>query len=147
MKNKSSYINWNNKLERVPLVLETREGVSSRTAALSEQELCKRNDLVSEIEQFKTELAKWGINMKVLAEHSPTHVRARAEYKEIARLVAAQSEIVHTIRTNTDFPVKKVKYLTKSPQKTIERARIYIIAYIMVHTGNYKYLKEFIDRE
>jgi len=138
-----------NKVETVPLELETEDGVSSyaiaKASIKAHEEGTQHNDLVSEIEEFKQELAQWGITMDILSENSPKQARTRAIYKEIAMQAAADSEILRIVKTMHYFPVKKVKSLTKSPQKTIERARIYIIAHLIIHTGDYEYLKGYIN--
>jgi len=138
-----------NRVETVPLEVETDEGVISHSIAKASikahQETCQHNDLVSEIEEFKKELADWGLTMESLAENSPKQARTRAIYRELADLVVTNAEILHTVHTMRYLPIKKIKNLTKSPQKIIERARIYIIACLIIHMGDYEYLKGYIS--
>ena len=138
-----------NQVETVPLEVENDEGTSSyvidKASIKAHQEVNQYRDLVLEIEEFKQELAKWDITMEILAKNSPKQARTRALYRELVKLIISDVEILNIVQSMHYFPVKKIKELTKSPQKIIERARIYIIACLIIHSGDYEYLKEHID--
>jgi len=137
-----------NKVETVPLETEADEGVTSHliddASIKAHQKASQQRDLVLEIEEFKQELAEWGITMEMLAENSPKQAKTRAAYREIAKLVVMDDEILRIFQTMHYFPIKKVLNLTKSSPKIIERARIYIIACLIIHIGEYEYLKGYV---
>jgi len=101
--------------------------------------------LVEEIEQFQAELAEWGITMAVLVEQSPKHSELQKAYKRAVSEVLQDSDILQTIHIKRYFPVKAVAELTGFPQKKIERARRFILASIIIKSGDYDLLSEYVD--
>ena len=139
-----------NKAETIPLEYESdEEGVSSRplidASIEADKETSRRRDLVLEIEEFKEELSKWDLTMDILAKNSPKQAKTKVIYKDIVKRVAADKDIVRVIRDMRYFPIKKIMALTKLPLKTIERARIFTIASIIIYIGDYTYLKNYIE--
>lgn len=103
----------------------------------------KQEELVIEIDSYKQELAKWDITMDALVARSPKHAKLRATCRQIIEAAAADEEIMQIIWTKYYLPVKKISDLTKIPQKIIERARIFIIASLLIRAGDYEYLKNY----
>ena len=135
--------------ETVPLEEEYdgESGYSRQVAAASLRnydDSVRQRGLVLEIESFKQEIAEWGFSMDALVEHSPKQARTRTVYKEITGLIAADEEIMCTIRDKHYYPVKKISRLTKLPRKLVERARIYTIASLIIRSGDYDYLKSYV---
>ena len=108
------------------------------------QATLSRQDLVLEIDSFKLELSAWDLSMDLLVKHSPKHTKVQELYKRIVREVAENDEVIQTIQEKHYFPIKKVAELTKLPRKTIERARIFIIASIIIIQGDYDYLRHYV---
>jgi len=104
----------------------------------------RRARLAEEIEQFKAEIATWGITMETLTKGSPKHKELRKTYKEIISTVRNCPDILQTIYLKRYFPVKAIAKITGLPQKKLERARIYIIAALIIKAGDYEQLAEFI---
>ncbi|MCL1982237.1 MAG: hypothetical protein FWG53_03965 [Clostridiales bacterium] len=124
---------------------------SAQTAAVDEisvrafNEERRREMLVEEIEQFKSELSSWGITMESLASNSPKHQQLRKEYTQAVTKVQQSPDIVQTIRLKHYFPVKAVSEITGLPQKKLERARTFIIASIIIATGDYDLLSDYVN--
>lgn len=102
--------------------------------------------IAMEIEQFNNELDSWDITMDMLVKQSPKHKALRKIYNQAIHAAAADSEIMQTIQLKRYFPVKKVSELTGIPQKKLERGRIYILASIIIQTGDYEYLSDYIGK-
>lgn len=98
-----------------------------------------------EIEQFKDELAAWGISFDVLTRQSPAHKRLRQEYRAAVKSIAASREILDIIWKKKYFPISKVAEVTGLSYKKLERGRSYIIASLIIYTGGYDYLSEYIS--
>lgn len=99
-----------------------------------------------EIEQFNNELENWDITMDMLVKQSPKHKALRKIYNQAVHMAAADPDIMQTIQVKRYFPVKKVSELTGIPQKKLERGRIYILASIIIQTGDFEYLSDYIGK-
>ena len=104
----------------------------------------RRELLAEEIEQFISEAETWGITLDALVKGSPKHKELRHTYKEILSKVAESPEILHTIHVKRYFPIKAISKMTGLPQKKLERARIYILASLIIKTGDYELLSDYI---
>jgi len=104
----------------------------------------RREKLADEIEQFKTEAALWGITMEDLVRSSPKHRELRLTYKNILLTLENSPDIIQTIHLKRYFPVKAISKITGLPQKKLERARTFIIASLVIKTGDYELLSEYI---
>jgi len=105
----------------------------------------RRYGLNLEIECFKGELAEWGVTLEELEANSPKQERLRGIYKRIAADIINDAEITQIIFARHYFPVKKISVLSKVPRKTVERARIYLLASVIIWAGDYDYLKGYIS--
>jgi len=100
--------------------------------------------LREEIEVFTAELSEWGISMEALARRSPKHKRLREQYRAVVSLVAESPDIVQTIQLKRYFPVSAVAELTGIPPKKLERARIFVLASLIIKFGDYEILSEYV---
>ena len=123
---------------------DTRTSLSDMISIRNYEESLRREQLAQEIEQFKSEIAEWGITLEALEKSSPKHSQLRKIYKEIASAVIKSHEITQTIAIKHYFPVSAVVKITGVPAKKIERARVYLIASFIIGTGDYELLSEYI---
>jgi len=137
-------------VKTIPLNLDDDEPHSSQSSAINvismrhyDAEL-RRERLADEIEQFKLEAALWGITLDSLVKSSPKHRELRHTYKDILTTVAKNPDIMQTIHLKRYFPVKAISQITGLPQKKLERARTYILASLVIKTGDYELLNEYI---
>ena len=139
------------KVPTVSLDEEDEEQLSAQSLAISEVSIrayetkCRQESLAIEIEQFKSELMTWGITMDALVKHSPKHQKLRDTYRIVVSKVCQTPDIVQTIQQKRYFPIKTVAELTKLPQKTLERARTFIIASVIIKLGDYDYLSDYVS--
>jgi len=135
----------------VPLEDENEEQQSMQSSAIIELSVRsyearhKQEQLVDEIEQFKSELTTWGITMDALSKQSPKHQKVRESYKLAVSKVSQSPDIVQTIQIKRYFPIKAISEITGLPQKKLERARIFILASLIIKMGDYDYLSEYIN--
>lgn len=98
-----------------------------------------------ELEELKYELKQWDISFFELAEVSPKHNSTRKIYSEIIRFLQSQPELVRLIRTKRYLPIAEIEKFTRIHRKKIERGRKYIIAVILITTGDYHYIRDYIN--
>jgi RNA polymerase sigma factor len=98
-----------------------------------------------EIEDLKKELAAWDISFFELTESSPKHTRTRKMCNDIIGYLLAHNDLVSTIRRKKFLPVAEIEKALRIPRKKIERSRRYIIAVIIVMTGDYQYIKDYVS--
>ncbi|MDF2839536.1 MAG: polymerase, sigma 28 subunit, SigI [Clostridia bacterium] len=108
-----------------------------------EQEI---NDLRRiEIMQLKSELEIFDLSFSDIAKSSPKHKGTKQSYMEIVKFIVENKEITNKIRQKKYIPVAEIQMATNLPRKTIERARNYVIAAVLILTGDYYSLREYID--
>lgn len=100
--------------------------------------------LKEEIAQFNRELEQWEITLEQLVEQSPKHAAIREECRVIINRLCIEPPVLETLFVKRYFPVKSVAQLTKTSPKKLKRFRNYIIAALIVKTGGYQYIAEYI---
>jgi RNA polymerase sigma factor len=98
-----------------------------------------------EIEQLKEELNEWGISFFELPDVSPKHANTRHIYSEIIRFLLSNDDIIKQIKNKKTLPIIEIEKTLKIPRKKIDRGRKYIIAAIIISTGDYEFIKEYIS--
>lgn len=98
-----------------------------------------------ELEELREELSKWGIKFSDVAKSSPKHKSTKASYLDIVKYIIGRSELIEIIKTKKYLPVTEIEKGTKLPRKTIERSRNYVVAAVIILTGDYYCIREFID--
>jgi RNA polymerase sigma factor len=98
-----------------------------------------------ELEELKVELGKWDISFFDVAEASPKRGRTRRICKEIIDFIVSRPELAASIRKKKYLPIAEIEKSIGSPRKNIERARKYIIAAVIIRTGDYQYIKDYVS--
>lgn len=135
----------------VPLEDQNAEQQSAQSVVIEEISVRtynaerSRENLVDEIEQFKAELADWGITMDSLTKSSPKHQKLRDDYRMAVSRIHQAPDIVQTIQLKRYFPIKAAAEITGLPQKTLERARTFILASLIIKLGDYSYLSDYVS--
>ncbi|MGE5632127.1 MAG: RNA polymerase sigma-I factor [Caulobacteraceae bacterium] len=108
-----------------------------------EQEInqLRRQELV----QLKDELSAWDLKFEDIAKSSPKHGSTKKYYLDIVKFIIDRPELVKRIKTKMYLPIAEIEEGTKLPRKTIERSRNYVIAAVIILTGDYYCIREFID--
>lgn len=97
-----------------------------------------------EIMEIKKELSRWGITFADVARCSPKQESTKKAYLKAAEFAASTPEVLKIIKTKRYLPVDKIVSATKIPRKTVERGRNYIIATVLILSGDYQYIKEYV---
>jgi len=100
--------------------------------------------LADEIEQFRQEISAWGITMDALVAASPKHKELRNTYNRLVSTVVRNHDIMMTIKLKKYFPIKAISEITGLPLKKLERARIFVLASLIIKTGDYELLASFL---
>lgn len=98
-----------------------------------------------ELEELKEELEQLDISFVDLAESSPKHNKTRRLCQQIIDFVVSQPELVKLIRQKKYLPIAEIGKTLKIPRKNIERVRKYIIAAVIIRTGDYQYIKDYVS--
>lgn len=127
----------------------TRDPRMKSYESLSAEEAYRRKkeaeERIEEIQAYKRELSSWGISLARLVENSPKHERLRREYKELALEIARDDDIMDELMRKHRLPINKIMDKTEIPRKKLERGRIYILSLIVVLTGDYRYIRDYIE--
>lgn len=97
-----------------------------------------------ELEELKRELSGWGISFFDLAEASPKQEKTRRICGEIAGLILSRPDMLKLIMEKRYLPVAEIEKALKISRKIIERSRKYIIAVIIIATGDYQYIRDYV---
>jgi RNA polymerase sigma factor len=102
------------------------------------------NERAEEIERLKDALQIYKINFDDLITASPKHKKVKDICKEIIKLVSKNDVLLDNLKKTKKLPVYEIERLLDIKRRKFERARKYIIAGIVVMTGDYDYIKEYI---
>jgi len=109
----------------------------------SDMELSRLRSL--ELKNLGEELKSWGISFSELAKVSPKHRRTKGQCVEVVRCILSKPDILNQIITKKHLPVSELEKETKLPRKLFERFRKYIIALVLIETGDYDYIQNYIE--
>ncbi len=149
-------IDENRKLMRrqisvIPLEDEDEDRSSAQSAVITEistanyRQRLDNEALADEIEQFKVELAEWGITLETLVKQSPKHDRLREECKKTIARICDSPDILQVIQVKRYFPLSAIANISGLPIKKLERVRSFILASLIIKTGNYDFLSEYVS--
>ena len=100
-----------------------------------------------EIEQLKKELEKWGISFFELPDVSPKQERTRQTYSKIIKFLLSDPDLINQIKNKKTLPIAYIEKCLKIPRKKIDRGRKYILAALIICTGDYEFIKDYISWE
>ena len=114
---------------------------------LSLEEYKKKSDEESrkeEIQRFQEALKSFDLNMRDLIENSPKHADARKNAISIAQLIVGNEELKTLLSEKKRLPIKQLEESAKVSRKTIERNQKYIIAIVLILSGDFLYMKDYL---
>ncbi len=101
-------------------------------------------NLKDEIVQYTQLLQTFRISFDQLVMHTPKHKDARDNAIKIAKTVADDPLMMQYVMDRKKIPIKVLEGKVNVSRKTIERHRIYIIAMVLILTGDYLFLKDYL---
>ncbi|MGI6776528.1 MAG: RNA polymerase sigma-I factor [Acetivibrionales bacterium] len=100
-----------------------------------------------ELEELKKELDKWEISFFELADASPKHRKTKKMCAEIINFLISDRKLLSVIKNKKYLPIAEIERSTGIPRKKIERSRKYILAVIIIMTGDYQYIQDYLDTD
>lgn len=98
-----------------------------------------------EILEFKEELALFEIDFSKIQKSSPKKKELRRICFEIANYILDDSELYNRLLTKKTLDLERLCKTFKIHRKKIERARVYIIAIIIVLRSDYIFIKDYVN--
>jgi len=98
-----------------------------------------------EILSLTEELNQWGITFSQLAEHSPKQDNLRSLYKEVAHKIMETDMIRTRLMETKRLPLKEIEEIFDIDRKRLDRGRIYIIACVIILSGDYQYIQDYLE--
>ncbi len=99
-----------------------------------------------EILEYVLRLKEFGIEFRELVKISPKHQDARMSAFQVARLIEQnEKHRLYLERTKT-LPMKELEKEAIVSRKTLERQRKYIIALVLIMTGEFFYLQDYLEK-
>lgn len=127
---------------------DTAQQNSLDRASVSRFILQAENELRAlEIEQLTGELKSWDITLRDLSKTSPKHKSKKAYINSIILLFEKDHDLLEALRSKQQLPLELLETNYQIRRKKIEPYRKYIIAGILMRTGNYDYLKSYITEK
>jgi RNA polymerase sigma factor len=97
-----------------------------------------------EIEKLADYLKAFNITFNELVRLSPKHKDSRYQCFSIAKLIAADHEMVQHLMATKTLPIKRLLERLEVSKKTLERHRKYIIAIFLVYYHSFPYMQEYL---
>jgi RNA polymerase sigma factor len=108
----------------------------------SDKRLAEQRKL--ELEELGKELENWKISFSDLVKASPGQKKSRRECGELVGLILSRSDLIQPILVKKYLPVAELEKASGLPRKFIERFRRYIIALVVISTGDYECIRDYI---
>ena len=99
----------------------------------------------AEIEDLKEELNKWKISYFDVAKSSPKQEGTRKIYMQAVNAVVDSHDLLKIMKDKRYLPIAEIEKISRIPRKKLERGRNYIVAVVIIMTGDYQYIKSFIE--
>lgn len=98
-----------------------------------------------EIEEYGRLLTDYDLSFGELVQISPKHEDARQNAFQVGRLIAADDELLEFVRRRKSLPLKALETRVHVSRKTMERQRKYILAIVILLTGDFPALQTFLE--
>lgn len=135
------------KQHEIPMVVVQEENryVEYRLSEERYGEQVRQIEMKDEIFEYRKRLSEFDISFDHLVKISPRKKDARNRAKGIAGLIVGDRELTGYLMKNKLLPLKELEQRTSISRKTMERNRKYIIAIVLILTGDYRYLRGYIS--
>ena len=98
-----------------------------------------------ELEQLGMELSEYEITFFDLASVSPKQDRTHKICNDIAGFLLSRPDLIKLIKEKRYLPIAEIINALKVPRKIVERSRKYIIAVVIIATGDYQYIRDYVN--
>lgn len=103
-----------------------------------------KDDMKYEIESITEVLKQYNISFSQLVDVSPKSQKTKKACGVAIACIIKNPELFFELKTKKTLPIKKIRKISKLPQKILERHRKYIIAGAEIISGDYPYLSDYL---
>ncbi len=129
-------------------VLDSAQDESDNAVQLASSQVYRVNveneERREEILLLTSELSKWSISVSQLSKASPRHESTKNACKTIIYEMINNEKLLALFKNEKKLPVMELMRKTGIKRKLIEDHRRYIVAAIIIHTGDFPYMREYI---
>lgn len=100
-----------------------------------------------EIEAFKNELNEYGITIDKLLDNVPVHKKTKENAVNIAQVIVKHSVIISKLKKTKHLPRIEIKQKIDVTDKQLKRSRYFIIAVMIVLSGEYEEIRQYLSIE
>lgn len=98
-----------------------------------------------EVAALSKRLKEFDLDFKTLASSSPSHRDTRSTLLNIAFKCTMDEGIISHLNEKKSLPIKDILNITNANRKLIEKWRRYLISLIIVLSGDYPYIKSYLN--
>jgi RNA polymerase sigma factor len=99
----------------------------------------------SEILEFSRCLTEFDIAFSDLVDSSPKHDDSRQMLFAIGRTLSQDTELMRTLLTKRQLPIKELLSRVQVSRKTLERNRKFLICVALIYNGPFPYLRDYLQ--
>lgn len=110
---------------------ELESGINAQSISNYDDSITQEN-LALLIDEYKTQLAEYSIDIHDLPKVSPKHRDTRESLMKTAQTLVKNQEMVNYLRKYGQLPVKQLCQETGLSRKVLERGRKYIISLVVI---------------
>ncbi|HBL85178.1 MAG: hypothetical protein A2Y17_01410 [Clostridiales bacterium GWF2_38_85] len=121
------------------------EELSIKLAVAEKLSVTKDDSIKYEIEALNVVFKKFGFSFFDLADCSPKSIKTKEACKKAVLFVLDNKLIFQEIYETKKLPIKKIQQNIYLPRKLLEHHRKYIIAAMVILSGEYPYLAEYMS--
>lgn len=119
--------------------------VEIRASLSKHQDAENQSERRQEIQEYAVRLQEFGLTFEDLVQLSPKHADARQNAMDVAKHVVDDPELIAYVMEKRSLPLKALEDRVGVSRKTMERQRKYILAIILLLTGEFTHLREYVD--
>lgn len=110
-----------------------------------EDKSSRYQDSAMEISCVKDELKKYNISFFELPKFTPKFLKTKKDCYKVIRWILQEPERIATMKSKKTLPVKQILASVKVNEKLLERHRKYIIAAVVILSGDYEIVSEYLS--
>lgn len=114
--------------------------VSRHTYDLQSEQEARREEILL----LTQELREWSLSFQDLSAATPRHASTRKACKEAVRMLLQDEEMLEAFRRKKKVPIKALAKRLGMKPKVLEDHRRYLVAAVLVHSGDYPFIREYI---
>lgn len=125
---------------------DTEYTLTDKASIIAYQLETEREDLTEEIDEFSGQLMGYSITFDELAKICPRQKRARNLCNTVGRYAADTEHIRVNLLKHRRLAQSELAEKFDLSEKTIEKHRKYIVALILLYSGDYPYIRSFLPK-